>query len=220
MKRPEKNVLIIEDDQLLGPSLKDFLENKGFKVCWLSSGKDLTPEELSNFDLVVLDLILPDLPGEKVLEIIRNEDSHLPVIILTAKGTIENKEECFEKGADDYLTKPFDILELYLRIKALLRRNQRRKTSKYILGDAIIDVFSGLIIYKGRKISLSRRAWNLLLYLLKNRGRIVSKQEILNNVWKDAVVTEDSVRAYIKELRQVLPKDAIKTFKGRGYCLN
>ncbi len=220
MNRPEKRVLIIEDDPLLGPSLKDFLEDKGFKVSWFSSGKDLVPEELSKFDLVVLDLILPDLCGEKILEIIRAQDPYLPVIILTAKGAIENKEECFEKGADDYLTKPFDILELYLRIKALLRRNQRKTVSKYILGEAIVDVSSGLIIYKGRRISLSGRAWNLLLYLLKNRGRIVSKQEILNNVWKDVVVTEDSVRAYIKELRQVLPKNTIKTFKGRGYCLS
>ncbi len=217
----EKNkvkILLIEDDPLLGASLKDFLETKGFEVCWILSGKDLNTKDLVEFDIVILDLILPDIPGEKILEIIKTKAPNLPVLVLTAKEAIENKKECFEKGADDYLTKPFEVLELFLRIKALLRRV--RPIDKYFFGDTVVDLSSGLIIRNGEEISLSKRAWDLLVFLLKNRGRIVSKQEILNSVWSDAIVTEDSIRAYIKELRQILPKDTIKTFKGRGYLLS
>ncbi len=207
-------ILIIEDDPFLGPSLKEFLEARDFDVFLSPDGKDFS---LAGIDLVVLDLMLPEIPGEVILYQIKQKEPFIPVLILTAKGTLKDKRDCFEKGADDYLVKPFEVEELLLRIKVLLRRNKLNEI--YKVGDLIIDVSSGLIKSPQGQILLSSRAWSLLVYLLRNRGKLVNKEEIFRYVWKDTIVTEDSIRAYIKELRKVLPKDTIKTVKGRGYLL-
>ncbi len=219
-EKTKNRVLIIEDDPLLGPSLKEFLESKGFFVDWIPSGKTLDLSQVADYNLVILDLILPDVPGEELLTRIKNQIPHIGILVLTAKGAIEDKKECFERGADDYLTKPFDTTELYLRIKALLRRSQRHSKPRHTIGEITVDI-GRRTIYKGkREINLSRRGWDLLCYLLERRGTIVTKKEILEKVWRDTLVTEDSVRSYIKELRKILPQGAITTFKGRGYRLN
>ncbi len=208
-------VFLIEDDPLLGPSLKDFLEARGFEVYWSQTGEGFN---FSEADLIILDLILPKVSGEELLEQIKQENPQVPVLVLTAKGALENKKECFEKGADDYLVKPFEVEELLLRIEALLRRTSL--APRYHIGPIQVDLASKVLRTPDGEIFLSRRAWDLLLYLLRHQGKLVTKEEILKHVWQDAVVTEDSVRAYIKELRKVLPKGAIKTFKGRGYLLS
>ena len=174
-------------------------------------------ENLDAYDLVVLDLILPGCPGETILKQIKQSRKEFPVLVLTAKQSIFSKKKCFNLGADDYLTKPFDLLELELRIEALLRRYVRAGLIK--LGEVIINCQNRLILKDGQEIKLTNRAWSLLDFLLKNRNSLVTKSEIIKNVWKDTVVTEDSVRTYIKELRKVLPKNSIVTYKGKGYRL-
>jgi len=209
-------ILLIEDDPWLGPSVKDFLQEDGFDVCLLLDATEFLVTELRDFDLLVLDLILPGLSGEDILRRVKEIFPNFPVLILTAKGRLENKKECFELGADDYLVKPFDVLELSLRIKALLRRTKISEVSVSI-GDVFIDLRKGIVRKGNRTIKLSRRAWDLLSYFVINRGKVVSKTEILSNVWRDAQVTEESVRSYVKELRKILPPGSIETVKGRGY---
>ncbi|MCX7822909.1 MAG: response regulator transcription factor [Syntrophobacterales bacterium] len=210
--------LLIEDDLLLGESLKEYLEMRGFSVIWIKEGFREIEHlvDFSCFHGIILDLILPERSGEEILRIIRSKTISVPVLVLTAKGGMDTKKACFLGGADDYLVKPFEMEELLLRLNALIRRGGT--LGCYIIGDAILDEGKGMISRDGKEIKISKRAWNLLIYLLKNRGRIVNKEELLRNVWHDAHVTEETLRAYIKELRKIFPR-SFETYKGRGYRL-
>lgn len=213
-------VLIVEDDVLLGESLKEYLCSHGVSVIWLSDEAEV--KEILNsfsFDVIVLDLILKRRKGEDILQEIRRSGIEAPVLILTAKREMHDKEVCFERGADDYLTKPFEPKELLLRLKALSNRTQRERLVS--IGDVRIDLRTKTI-YKasGEPVNLSKKSWDLLYLLIKNRRRLVTKEQILSYVWGDSIVGDEIIRFYIKELRKILPKDSIKTMKGRGYLLN
>ncbi len=209
----------MEDDPFLGPSLEEYLKQRGFDGFWLSDERRLWEVLSPPPDLLILDLMLPHLPGELVLSRVRKKHPDLPVLILTAKGDLEAKKQCFELGADDYLVKPFEVLELELRIKALLRRKGKNESGIHRIGEVVVDLERGLLIRDGKEIVPSRRTWDLLLFLLRNRGRVVPKEEILDEVWNDVIVNEETLRSYIKELRKLLPEGALQTFKGRGYLL-
>ncbi len=217
--RPKPRILIVEDDPFLGPSLEEYLNRRDFEACWLSDERGLREAFSPPPDLIVLDLLLPHIPGELILSRIRREHPELPVLVLTAKGDLEAKRKCFELGADDYLVKPFEVLELELRIRALLRRRGKAEPRIHRIGEVVVDLERGLLIRDGKEIVPSRRTWDLLLFLLRNRGRVVPKEEILDQVWHDVIVNEETLRSYIKELRKLLPEGALQTFKGRGYLL-
>jgi len=211
------SVLLIEDDPALGDSLNEYLDGKGHRVTWLRDERNLDAVSLPSFQVVVLDLILQFIPGERILRKIRHEAPQLPVLILTAKAGIGDKQACFESGADDYLTKPFEPLELLLRLQALCKRDTPREVHR--CGDVEVDLDAQLVYKNGEEVRLSGRAWDLLLLLLRNRGGIVSKEQIMEQVWCDAMVTDNVIRYYIKELRRVFPDQSIETYKGRGYRL-
>ncbi len=212
-------VLLIEDDLTLGESLKEFLELEGFTVKWIYDDREIEYiYDFGQFDVIVLDLILKFSKGEDILRRIRQKEVETPVLILTAKTSIYDKEVCFNLGADDYLTKPFEIKELILRLKALARR-KHKNVEVVKIGNLEIYPEQNKILKNGKEIKLSKTAWNLLKLLIKNRGEIVPTERILNYVWDDKPVTPDVVRAYIKELRKILPPDSIKTYKGIGYKL-
>ncbi len=209
-------VLLIEDDPLLGESLKEYLESQNCSVNWIQDDREICNVDIAEgYDVVVLDLILKYTEGEEILSEMRKKGIKTPVLILTAKGTLKDKEFCFNLGADDYLTKPFEPKELLLRLKALIRRTQPK--SVVALGDTEIDIEGRTIRKAGKELKISKTAWELLLLLIKNKGRVVSTETILNCIWGNKPVGSDVVRAYIKELRKVLPPDAIKTYKGFGY---
>ncbi len=210
-------VLLIEDDELLGESLRDYLELSGIEVKWISDDREFSPVLLDSCDVVVLDLILKFGRGEDILKVIKEERPDMPVLILTAKNSLRDKEVCFNLGADDYLTKPFEPKELLLRLKALTSRYGRVRKER--IGDVIVDLDSKRIYRGDKELKLSKNGWNLLEFLLKHRGKVVSTERILNYVWDDKAVGEEVVRAYIKELRRVLPEGSIETFRGRGYML-
>jgi len=211
-------ILLIEDDPLLGENLKEFLEQTGCAVKWVQDESEIAdPSVVMAYDIVILDLMLRYSRGEDLLKEIRNRGIRTPVIILTAKNSLLDKETCFNLGADDYITKPFEPKELVLRIKAVFRR--MRGEEKVMVGMAEVDPESMTVRYEGKEFKLSRTSWELLSLLLRNRGKVVSTETILNCVWGDKPVGNEVVRAYIKELRKILPPGSIETYKGIGYKL-
>lgn len=209
-------VLLVEDDRLLGESLKDYLTLGGLKVDWIQDSRDFFDLlKVSLYDVIVIDLMMPHLSGEELLKKLREKGDTTPVLILTAKNRLEDKERCFSLGADDYLTKPFEPKELLLRIKALHRRVVRDEIVR--LGDVEVDLQKGRLWVNGREVSLSKKEWLIIKYLVENRGRFVSTEELLNYVWGDEPVGDEVVRAHIKNLRKHLPEGFIFSQKGRGY---
>ncbi len=208
-------VLLIEDDAHLGDALKRYLEREGFSCTWIEDDREvLLILNSEAFDIVVLDLILKFEAGEKILEKIKKKYD-LPVIVLTAKGEIEDKEVCFKLGADDYITKPFNPRELVLRIKSVCKRYYGKEI--VTVGDIEIDLEKKTVKKNGLLVDLTNKDWQLLELLVRNRGKVVSTDKILSYVWPYSETDENSVRAYIKRLRSALGRDLIKNLKGRGY---
>jgi DNA-binding response OmpR family regulator len=209
-------VLFVEDDRLLGDSLTEYLQSEGFITDWVYDPREVMDLlEVSRYDVIVLDLIMPHIGGEELIKAIREKDKETPILVLTAKQRLEDKRTCFELGADDYLTKPFEMEELVLRLKALYRR---KNPQDVVVIDEVEVCFSKeMVKVKGKPISLSKKDWLVLKFLVENRGRFVSHEEILNYVWGDEPVGEEVVRAHIKNLRKLMPEGFIKTMKGRGY---
>jgi DNA-binding response OmpR family regulator len=209
-------VLLVEDDRLLGESLTEYLQSEGFITDWVYDPREVMDLlEVSSYDVIVLDLMMPHVGGEELIKAIREKDKETPILVLTAKQRLEDKRTCFELGADDYLTKPFEMEELILRLKALRRR---KNPQDVVVIDGVEVCFSKEMVKVGGKpISLSKKDWLVLKFLVENRGRFVSHEEILNYVWGDEPVGEEVVRAHIKNLRKLLPEGFIKTMKGRGY---
>jgi len=210
-------VLLIEDNQLLGESVQEYLEGYGIEVRWIQDEREVEYEDLNAYDAVILDLMLKYYRGEDILLDIKHKNPKLPVLILTAKRHIEDKEVCFNRGADDYLTKPFEPKELLLRLRALTRRGKVGQVEK--IGNVCIDVERGVVYKDGKEVKVSPTAWELLTFLVKHRGEILPKERIISYIWRNKPVGEDVLRAYIKELRKLLPPDSIVTYKGRGYKL-
>ncbi|MCX8164499.1 MAG: response regulator transcription factor [Aquificaceae bacterium] len=209
-------VLLVEDDRLLGESLRDYLNLEGLTVDWIEDSREFFDLlEVSTYDVIVLDLMMPHISGEELLRELRKRGNKTPVLVLTAKGRLEDKERCFSLGADDYLTKPFEPKELLLRIKALHRRLVREGRLK--LGSVEVDLEACRLWVEGKETRLSKKEWLLLKYLVEHRDRFVSAGELLNYAWGDEPVGDDVVRAHIKNLRKVLPEGFIISHKGWGY---
>ncbi|SHH20617.1 response regulator transcription factor [Thermosipho atlanticus] len=215
-------VLIVEDDSKLRRLLELEFTHEKFEVQTTEYGEDaIFMYEEFKPDVVILDIMLPDIDGTEVAKKIRKIDPDAGIIMLTALGETKNKVEGLESGADDYVVKPFDFEELLARVKALLRRKKIEFEQEMIIGDLSIDFNSRTVKYKGREVQLSKTEFELLSYLVKNLGRVVSKEEILNAVWGlDYYGTPNTVEVYINYLRKKLDPNLIKTIRGIGYTIS
>ncbi len=211
-------ILLIEDDKILGDTLKDYLAIHKIETVWLWDEREL-PETIKKyeFDVIVVDLILKFTSGEKIISALRKAGINTPILVITAKREMNDKEVCFSEGADDYLTKPFDFKEFVLRLKALSKR--RHIDSIVQIGEFLINIDAKTIHRGKEEVKISKTAWDLLTLLIKKRGEIVDTDTILSYIWPNKEVGEEIVRAYIKELRKIFPPDIIKTYPGRGYRL-
>lgn len=211
-------ILLIEDDKILGETLKDYLAIHEIETIWLWDEREL-PKTIKKyeFDAILVDLILKFTSGEKIISTLRKAGINTPILVITAKREISDKEVCFSEGADDYLIKPFDFKEVVLRLRALSRRKHIESLIK--VADLTINLDAKTIFNEDRELKISKTAWQLLTLLIKKRGEIVDTETILNYIWPDRDVGEEIVRAYIKELRKIFPPDTIKTYPGRGYRL-
>ena len=212
-------ILIIEDDLVLGSSVRDYLKSEGENVSLITDDRKIDRFfNFGHYDIVLLDLMLKMKKGESILSQLKKNNPEIPVLIITAKGGIESKEECFKKGADDYIVKPFDPRELLLRVRSVSKR-YGCPADRVQIGDLCIDVSAETIFKNDSELKLTKREWDILYILLINRGNVVSFEKMINYVWGDKPVGTESVRTYIRHLRQYLPENAIKTYKGRGYML-
>lgn len=211
-------ILIIEDDFFLGESLSAYLRENGMDVDWVEDDRQVKNIlSINEYDVILLDLMLRYSKGEDILLWLRERGITTPVIVITAKARMEDKEKCYEYGADDYITKPFNPKELILKIRALSNRAHIPQVQS--IGDVEVDLKNKIVRKGGEEIKISKTAWNLLYYLLKRRGEVVSNESILNYVWGGKAVGDEIIRSYIKELRKIVPPDSIETLKGRGYRL-
>ncbi|MDQ1239332.1 MAG: two-component system, OmpR family, response regulator RpaB [Thermodesulfobacteriota bacterium] len=220
------HILLVDDDPDICTILKDNLEIDGYRVTSVFTGKDaLKTFHADSPALVILDLSLPDTDGLQVCRFIRN-CSQVPIIILTARDRISDKVVGLECGADDYLVKPFDYLELAARIRACLRRAGLASTHSTIIrsGDVTIDPGKRHIVKSGREIDLTRREFDLLMLLVQNPDRALTRKEIRNAVWPEGRIYDDSrvIDVHIQHLRHKLEEDSTKpelivTVAGVGY---
>jgi DNA-binding response OmpR family regulator len=218
-------ILIIEDDHKIANALKKGLEQESFAVDVSFDGGDGLGSALTiKYDLVVLDRMLPGgIDGLTIAKKMREINIHTPILILTAKDKISDKVEGLNAGADDYLIKPFAFEEFLARIKALLRRPSQSLDSVLKVGDLTLDRDRFEVKRNGKKIDLSKKEFSLLEYLMRNAGRIVSKDMIINHVWDfDADILPNTVEVYIGYLRKKIDKapsgeSIIQTIHGFGY---
>jgi len=215
-------ILVVEDNEELNNTLKEILELNGYIVETAFDGEEaLELAKISQPDLVVLDIMLPKIDGYQVCKILRDNNFQAPILMLTAKDTTKDKVKGLDIGADDYLSKPFDIEELLARIRALIRRNSAQKTDIYKIGDYLFDLSAKKVEKNGKKIELSQKLFCLLEQLLRNRGKVVTYEALMNKCWDiNDYPTKETVRANIKLLRKALQdKDLIQNISGIGYKL-
>jgi len=216
-------ILFIEDDRNLQLSLRIFFTEKNFFVEQAFSGASgLAKIEKSLPDIVVLDLGLPDIQGENVCQQIKRDYPELPIIILTAKSTTSDITKGLDLGADDYIPKPFNLDELYSRIKARLRKEMTETVLK--IADLKMDLKSYEVMRGSKKLSLTPTEFSLLEYLIKNNGQVVTRDSILSRVWSyGADVQSRVVDVYIGYLRKKIDKPfktkLIHNIRGFGYTL-
>ena len=214
-------VLVIEDEHKIANAIKKGLEQESFAVDTVydgDSGFDLASTE--SYDAIILDLMLPGKDGMVICKELRDEGNHTPILILTARGELNDKVEGLNSGADDYLVKPFAFAELLARVKALIRRPHDNFVSKLEAEDLTLDPTTYEVKRKGREIPLSRKEFALLEYLLRNKGKVVTKNQIIQSVWDyEAEILPNTVEVFIGYLRNKIGKGLIKTVRGFGYKL-
>ncbi len=216
-------LLIIEDEKYIASPLIKGLTKKGFAVDWAKDGKEGEQMgTINSYDCVLLDINLPFVNGYEVAKKIRQEHQHTPILMLTAKSSIEEKWEGFEAGTDDYLTKPFDFTELVYRINALIRRSASVSDEVIELNGLRVNISKRFATYKGERLDLNNKEFCVLEYMLRNKGRPISQEELLEHVWDSEIdLFTMTVRTTIKTLRKKVDPDKklIITQKGVGYVI-
>ena len=214
-------ILLVEDDALLGDGVCAGLRRDDNSVDWVKNGETaLSAIAETQYDCVILDIGLPKMSGLDVLNHIRESDNTVPVLILTAQDDISDRVKGLDAGADDYMIKPFEFAELCARLRALTRRT-RGKASESIRYKGInIDTSAHTVEYDGKPVELSRREYTLLIEMLTNQGRVLSRQHLEQKLysWGDEIES-NTIEVYIHHLRKKLYSELIKTVRGIGYIV-
>ena len=228
MASDEKKILLVEDEKAIRDAVAAYLEREGYIVRGVGDGQSAVEEfEKHSFDLVILDLMLPKLSGERVCRAIR-DGSDVPIIMLTAKGEDMDKILGLEYGADDYMTKPFNILEVKARIKSIFRRSQPQAEvheEKRVIRvhDLEVNCQSRTVVLGGQPVRLTAKEFDLLQLLITHRGKVYSREALLETVWKyDYMGDMRTVDVHIRRLREKIERDSagpefILTKWGVGY---
>lgn len=214
------SILLVEDNQTIGQNIQKYLELEGYSVLWVQNwayANEVVKHQ--EFDLVLLDLMLPGTDGLVVAKTIKQHQEQTRILMMTAKGQLEDKLEGFEVWADDYLVKPFDLEELVARIEALLRRSVQKDVVNY--GVLTLDNLQKKIFKGWEEIKLSLKEFQILELLIRNKGMALSRLDIIEEIWGwDAGFEEDGkLDVYLSTIRRKIWKEMIETIKGYGYRL-
>lgn len=222
---PRMRILIVEDNEKLGGYMKEMLEQGGYSVDTARDGEaGERMARASAYDLIVLDRLLPEKDGVAVCRSLRDDDIVIPIIMVTALGEVDQRIQGLDSGADDYLVKPFDMNELLARVRALLRRPQERLSEVLSLGDVTFDLASRTVRQGGRAVPMTAKELSVLEYFMRNKGRVVTRDDLLAHCWDFAYDPESNITdAYIKQIRKKLHDTNgkyITTVRGAGYTAN
>ncbi|MCL2862152.1 MAG: response regulator transcription factor [Firmicutes bacterium] len=218
----KQKILVVEDEQKLARLLSLELEHEGYEVVCAHDGKEGLDYALAqDFSLIVLDIMLPTLNGIEVLRRLRTE-KNTPVVILTARDELQDKVSGLDLGANDYMTKPFETEELLARIRANIKKGQSAKL--YSHKDLIIDVTSRLVTFRGNIIELTKKEFDLLLFLIEHKNIVISREKILDTVWGYEYHGNTNVAdVYVRYLRSKIDEkyevNLIETVRGAGYII-
>ena len=212
-------LLIIEDEQSLLKALSKGFSKLGYIVETAADGEQALEQYYSNqYSLIILDLNLPKLDGLDVLLEIRKENINIPVLVLSARNEIEDKIKGLDMGANDYLSKPFHFSELEARVRALLRRNFKTAPTVIICDSIRLDTSLRMVFFHDSRVPLTKKEYGILEYLMLNRGRVISGEELIAVVWEsDADSFTNAFKVHITAMRKKLPENFIKNEKGQGY---
>lgn len=228
MKRDEQSglVLLVEDNRGISEMVGEFLERRGYSVDYAADGVTGLHLAVSNsYDVVVLDLMLPGMDGLEVCRKLRQEAKKAtPVLMLTARDTLEDKVTGLDAGADDYLVKPFEVKELEARIRALIRRDRRQVSQEVLrVGDLVLDTATLRLTRAGKDLQVSPIGLRLLTILMRESPRVVSRRDIEREVWGDMLPDSDTLRSHLYNLRKVIDKPfqrtLLHTIHSAGYRL-
>ena len=212
-------ILLVEDDELLGDGVTAGLKQYGYTVDWLKDG--LSAEQALKteaFDAIILDIGLPKKSGLELLESLRNQGNVTPVLILTARETVDDRIKGLDSGADDYLVKPFDLDELCARLRALQRRLSSRAAPLIDHAGIQLDPASHTVTFNGEEVNLSRREFALLHKLLENAGRVLSREYLTQTLYGwDEDVDSNALEVHVHNLRKKFGAELIRTIRGVGY---
>lgn len=214
-------ILLVEDDLLLGDGLQLGLIQDGNAVDWLKDGETAhSVLQTEKFDAIILDLGLPGIPGLEVLKMLRKSGNATPVLILTAKDSVEDRVRGLDLGADDYLTKPFDLEEVLARLRALTRRAVGRANPTIKHGSLEIDPAGHTVKFNHEDVKLSRREFALLQTLMENRGKVISRTQMIESLYSwDEEIDSNALEVHIHHLRKKFGNDLIQTVRGVGYLV-
>ncbi|PAF48306.1 two-component system response regulator [Helicobacter sp. 12S02232-10] len=206
-------ILLLEDDILLHKIVKEFLIELGFEVTSAFDGQNAENILLKeSFNLWIFDVHVPKIIGFEILQNLRKLHIQTPVIFITALKDSLSLKKAFEIGANDYIKKPFDLEELQARIEHILKSKKIQIAPECFYEEGILSL-------KGKEMPLKQKEIKLLEFFLHNKGRVISKEELLNNIWSyEQIIDESTLRTYIKNLRKYLGKEIIQNIKGVGYC--
>jgi heavy metal response regulator len=218
-------ILVVEDEKKVGSFIKKGLEEEHYAVDIAYDGEEgLTLAQINEYDLILLDIMLPKLDGMEVLRQIRRNGSNVPILMLTAKDSVEDIVSGLDGGSDDYLTKPFSFDELVARVRALLRRRAKEKTDLLTVGDLSLSTSTHRVKRGGREIELTAKEYALLEYFMRNPNRVLTRMLITEHVWDyhfdpSTNVIDVYVNYLRKKIDQGFEKKLIHTIRGSGYIM-
>ena len=221
-----RRLLVVEDDRKLASTLKRGLDREGYSVDLAHDGNEaLALSSRTQYDVILLDVLLPGRDGRSVCQALRERDTWLPVLMLTALGDVDDRVRGLDVGADDYLVKPFDFAELLARLRSLIRRGPSERPRVIEQGNLRLDPFTRTLTRAGSASELTGREYDVLEYMLLRPGEVISRQQLLDAVWTEHYDgSPNVVDVYIGYLRRKLDRpskpDPLKNVRGEGFVLD